>query len=101
MRADANQGEIVDGLRAAFCSVAITNQVGDGFSDLVVAHPSACRRCGGVSHVNTLVEVKVPGGRLSESQVKFHASWRGPIVVVQTMDEALRLAGRAWGGRAA
>jgi hypothetical protein len=103
-RKDANQDEIVGFLRDpwARCNVAITNQVGNGFPDLVVAHPAACSNCGAFAYRNTLVEVKTKTGKLEDTQVEFHAEWRGPIVIVRTIDEAVALvSGRVRGGRAA
>lgn len=31
--------------------------------------------------------------RLTEEEAAFHATWRGPIVIVRTMAEALRFTG--------
>ena len=85
---DANQPEIVKGLRQAGASVACCHAVGDGFTDLVV----------GFRGVNYLVEVKdgekVPSKRkLTPDQVKFHAAWTGQIGVAETLDEALEIIG--------
>ncbi len=35
-RTDANQNEIVEGLRKVGCTVAVTSAAGDGFPDIVV-----------------------------------------------------------------
>ena len=78
-RTDDNQGAIVDALRAIGASVAITSQVGDGFPDLVVASFGE----------HFLMEVKVPGGRLTPAQVDFYRGWAGPVYIVETEAEAI------------
>lgn len=87
-RVDANQGDVVDALRAIGCSVALTHAAGGGFPDLVV----------GVDGINLLIEVKdgkkPPSERkLTKDQVLFHAQWRGQIAVVKNVAEALQLIG--------
>lgn len=83
---DANQGDIVQAFRALGCSVAITSAVGDGFPDLVV----------GINGLNVLVEIKdgarPPSERkLTPAQVVFHDGWRGQVVVVISVDQAIAL----------
>lgn len=85
-RPDDNQDEIVAALRAIGCQVAITSGVGNGFTDLVVSRAT----CG-----NLLMEIKdgkkPPSERkLTEAEVRFHGSWLGPIVIVDSVDAALR-----------
>jgi Holliday junction resolvase len=84
---DGNQPEIVTTLRKIGCSVAITSGLGDGFPDLVVGRRGR----------NLLVEVKdgskIPSKRkLTPDQIEFHAAWRGTIVIVESIDEALAAA---------
>ena len=81
---DANQPEIVKGLRAIGCSVAVTSSAGDGFPDLVV----------GYYNKNFLLEVKDGAKsksrqKLTHEQEQFHINWRGQITVVKTLDEAI------------
>lgn len=83
-KTDDNQKLIVDGLRKAGISVAITSSMGAGFPDIVCGH---MRR-------NYLFEVKdgnkPPSQRkLTDDQVKFHDEWRGQINVITCLDEAL------------
>lgn len=83
-KVDANQADIVSGLRAVGASVTVTSAVGHGFTDLVV----------GYRGVNYLLEVKdgckPPSARkLTEDQEKWHAEWRGQKAVVETLDQAL------------
>jgi len=78
--ADSNQGEIVEGLEASGCVVAITSQSQVlGFPDLVVSR----------NGVTKLMEVKPEGGKLRKSQEVFHAKWKDSIPVVHTADEAI------------
>jgi len=81
---DANQPEIVEGLRAIGCSVAITSAAGDGFPDLVVGYYGE----------NYMLEVKdgnkIPSKRkLTPEQEQFHINWRGQIQIVNNLDEAI------------
>jgi len=77
-RTDANQTEIVAFLRAAGASVFVSSDVGRGFPDLVVGHRGH----------TYLIEVKVPGGRIRDSQSAFALSWRGsPVCVVRNVQD--------------
>lgn len=85
-RKDANQAAIEQVFQAAGFSVADTSALGNGFVDLVVGG------CG----VNLLIEVKdgaksPSDRRLTPKEEAFHAGWRGPIAVVETVDGALEL----------
>ena len=81
---DANQTEIVEGLRKIGCSVAVTSAAGNGFPDLVVGYYGQ----------NFLIEVKdgnKPPSRqkLTPEQEQFHINWRGQIAIVKSLDEAI------------
>lgn len=85
---DANQPQIVAALVAAGCSVKSLAMVGDGFPDLIV----------GRQGWNYLLEVKdgtlSPSKRtLTEDETEFHASWRGHVVTVNSVAEALEAVG--------
>jgi hypothetical protein len=82
-KVDANQGEIVKALRQIGVSVALTNAVGDGFSDLVCGYR-------GRSH---LLEVKDRLGVLTPDQAEFVRFWRGDYHVVRSVRDALALFG--------
>ena len=89
-RTDANQPEIVAALRAAGCSVASAAALGGGFPDLVVGR-------GGRTF---LLEVKDPAKdvthrALTPAQRTWHDSWRGHVVVVETVEQALAAVGLA------
>ena len=83
-RVDANQKEIVKALIAIGCTVADTSRAGEGFPDLVV----------GYRKVNYMIEVKdgekvASRKQLTPAQVKFHADWKGQIVVVESVEQAI------------
>ena len=82
-RVDKNQQQIVSALRKLGCSVAITSDVGVGFPDLVI----------GLNGVNFMVELKSEGGKLRESQVKFHKKWQGQIATCWNLEEVLKVIG--------
>lgn len=81
---DANQPEIVEGLRKAGATVTPTHAAGEGFPDLAVGYRGS----------NYLLEVKdgskPPSKRkLTPDQVEWHDKWRGQVCVVNNLDEAL------------
>ena len=85
---DANQAEIVKALRAAGASVEPLHRQGKGCPDLMI---------GWRGH-NILAEAKdgtkPPSARkLTPDEELWHASWRGQVAVVNTVDEALALIG--------
>ena len=94
-RIDANQGVIVAALRGVGASVAITSGAGNGLPDLIV----------GFRGETFLLEVKdgakVPSAkRLTEAEQTFVDNWRGrPVVIVETVADALRAIGLREGER--
>ena len=84
-KVDASQPAIVEALRKAGCSVLDLSRHGSGVPDVLVYAPRLCAYC--------LVEIKAAGKRknLTPKQVEFHKNWRGPVVVVESVDEALQL----------
>ncbi len=83
-RVDANHALIVAGLRACGATVQSLAAVGDGCPDIVVGHRGR----------NLLMEIKdgsrVPSERkLTTDQVKWHADWRGTVVVVLNVEQAI------------
>ena len=80
---DANQGEIVDYLRAAGWSVFVTSAVGNGFPDLVVS------RAG----FTAVVEVKdgskpASKRKLTPKEQAFVDNWPGAYVLANNPNEA-------------
>jgi hypothetical protein len=83
-RVDANQKEIVKGLRKCGVSVTPTHMVGDGFVDLVC----------GWNGLNYLLEVKdgdkpLSARKLTKDEDEWHKNWRGKSYVVKNLEEAL------------
>lgn len=87
-RVDDNQREIVEELRRVGCSVWSLAGVGKGFPDLAV----------GVRGRNLFLEVKDGSKppckrRLTPDEEAFHASWRGHVAVVESVEDALKIVG--------
>jgi Holliday junction resolvase len=87
-RTDANQDEIVEALRGVGVSVFVTSMIGSGFPDIVA----------GYRGINYLIEIKDGSKppskrRLTPDEQKFHDLWRGVVIVVKGIDEALRAVG--------
>ena len=87
-KTDANQGEIVDALRAVGASVQPLHAVGGGVTDLLVGFRGA----------NYLIEVKdgrkPPSARkLTPDQERWHRDWRGQVSIAEWPEDALRIIG--------
>lgn len=87
-KVDANQPDIVARLRDVGASVQPLHAVGKGCPDLLV----------GFRGVNHLLEVKdgslPPSARkLTEAQAEWHPAWRGNVVVVNNVAEAMKAIG--------
>lgn len=83
-RVDGNQAEIVSALRDAGCFVEVLSDVGRGVPDLLVGRNGKC----------LLLEVKMPGEKLTPDQVTWHRAWKGPsVAVVRSPREALEAMG--------
>ena len=78
---DQNQHQIIEAFESHGCAVKSTAGLGDGFPDLVVFD--------GKQH--HLVEVKMPKGKLRESQITFIDAWAGPVHIVRSPIEVLAL----------
>lgn len=78
-RTDGNQKAIVHALRAAGRTVEVLSDVGRGVPDLLVSFRG----------VNYLLEVKIPGAKLTPDEDKWHDGWDGPVSVVTTEQEAV------------
>jgi hypothetical protein len=88
-KTDTNQTSLTAGLRQAGVSVQPIHMIGQGCPDLLV----------GLAGQNYILELKAPGApsrqRLTPDEVEWHATWRGQVAVVRTLDEALRVVGLA------
>lgn len=76
-RVDANQQEIVDGLRKLGISVEIIEEP----LDCLIWHRGEY----------ALLEIKTPGGRLTKAQVEFIQRWPGRIHIAESLTEAIEL----------
>lgn len=79
-RIDSTQREIVSALRAIGATVQPLHSVGRGCPDLLV----------GFRGRNLLVECKSTGGKLTPDQERWHAEWRGEVLVAVTIDDVVR-----------
>ena len=87
-RVDANQTEIVAALRGAGATVEHLHAVGSGCPDLLVGHRA----------VNHLLEVKDGSKppskqKLTPDQIEWHRDWRGKVVTVNSIEQALAAIG--------
>jgi len=85
-KVDANQKQIVQGLRNAGCSVLILSQVGKGCPDIAVGF-------GGFTILMEIKdETKPPSARkLTPDEEQFFRTWRGSAAVVKSLDEAIEV----------
>ena len=74
-----NQAEIVRGLRNIGCTVIVVSAKEKW--DLMV----------GYHGINYMFEVKQPGAPLRPKQKEFHASWRGQIDRVESLEECIKV----------
>lgn len=89
-RIDANQPEIIHGLRTIGATVQPLHSVGKGCPDILV----------GWRGKNFLIEIKdgrkPPSGRtMTADQIDWHGTWAGQVSVANSLDEALRVVGAA------
>ena len=81
-RVDRNQKEVVDVFRSFGLSWLPLHQVGKGCPDGVVANDDQ----------NILVEIKDGKTDLTDDQIEFHDRWRGPLLIIRDVEEAIELA---------
>jgi len=79
-RTDHNQQEIMDALRACGWIVKDLHEVGGGFPDLIVANQF---------QENILIEVKQPGKKLNELELKFFKEWPGNKIIAYSGEDAI------------
>jgi hypothetical protein len=88
-RVDENQTKIVNALRDAKATVQSLSREGMGVPDLLV----------GYRGINYLMEVKNPDRSAKRQlpnsvwQQPWHDAWRGQVIVVKSIDEALGVIG--------
>jgi len=76
-KTDKNQGEVVEYLEGIGASVQDLSPVGGGCVDLLV----------GYQGVNYCVEVKMPNGKVTPAQWKWHDNWQGQKIIVESATE--------------
>ena len=82
-KVDTNQPEIVEALRAVGATVFLLHRVGHGCPDILVGYQGK----------NYLLEIKTEHGTLTPPEARFIADWRGQVLVVRTIEEAMRAIG--------
>ena len=80
-RTDANQAEIVEGLRAMGATVQTLHEVGKGCPDILI----------GFRGHNYLIEIKVEGAGLNEREHRWHQQWRGQVTIARTLEQAVEI----------
>jgi hypothetical protein len=83
-RTDDNQAAIVQALRAVGATVQSLAAVGAGCPDLLVGYR-------GSNHLLEVKDLAKPASarKLTEDQVRWHATWRGQRLVVESVEDAL------------
>jgi hypothetical protein len=84
-KVDATQAAIVQALRGMGAGAISTATLGKGAADLLVYY----------LRTYVWLEIKVPGEKLNAMQQEFHATWPGPIHVVTSPAEAMRVVAEA------
>lgn len=79
-RTDANQHTIVAALRRCGCSVQDLSRVGRGVPDLLCGYHGQ----------NYLIEIKIHKEKHTLIQKEWHASWRGQVVTLRSIEEAVQ-----------
>jgi hypothetical protein len=81
-RVDGNQKEIVKALHSPEhnYNVIPVFRVGCGFPDLLVVSKS---------NIPVLLELKMPGEKLTTDEKLFHANYTAPLCIVRSAEEAL------------
>lgn len=82
-RVDKNQNEVVAALRKAGAKVLLLHQHGDGCPDILT----------GFRGNLVLMEIKSKGGKLTQDEASFMSEWRPYMVVVYSVDDALKAIG--------
>lgn len=84
---DANQTAIVKAARQCGCSVVSLASIGKGCPDVLVFVPFK-----GYQLWEIKDGAKCPSARkLTEDEERFHQQWKGPIQIVESIDQAIKL----------
>jgi hypothetical protein len=82
-RTDKNQTEIVQALRKAGAVVLILSNQGEGCPNILT----------GFRGNLMLMEIKSKGGRLTQDEKEFYSKWLPYMVVVYSIEDALKAVG--------
>ena len=82
-RRDLNHATIRDGLRKLGFHVEDTADLGHGFPDLLANKKNR-------EGTAVLLEVKMPGEKLTPAEIIFHQLYPGPIAIVYSLEDAIR-----------
>ena len=82
-RVDANQPDIVDGLRAVGATVQHIHTIGKGCPDILAGFRGA----------NYLLEIKPESGRVTADEALWHLTWNGQVTIARTLEQALAVIG--------
>jgi hypothetical protein len=85
-KVDRNHGAVRDAFRSRGFAVADTHQMAGGYPDLTISRDM----------ITALVEVKMPGEKLTKDQVLFHGAWKGRIYIVVDPDRDVEQISRHW-----
>ena len=78
-KVDRNQPLVVEALRKAGWTVRHTHMIGKGWPDVVAAK----------QHINLLVEIKMPGEKLTPDEAAFWNQWPGPKIIAYSEQDAV------------
>jgi Holliday junction resolvase len=85
-KVDANQGQVVEALRKAGCTVQLLHAVGGGCPDLLVS----CQ--GQVLLIEVKDGSKPPSAqKLTPDQITWHAGWQAQVHIVNSVEQALEV----------
>ena len=82
-KVDANQPEIVRALEQVGARVLHLHTLGRGAPDILTVY----------REVLYLMEIKMDKGKLTADEAQFHEAWPGPIFIVRSVEDALRVIG--------
>lgn len=86
-KVDGNHTAIVDALRQSGISAVSIASVGGGVPDILA----------GFRNVTALLEVKMPGEKLTTAEQEWHSRWGGHVAIVDSPEAAVDAVLRAVG----
>lgn len=80
-RVDKNQPEIMQALQAAGYRCWSTHRAGFGIPDVLALSKT---------NIPVLLEIKMPGEKLTDAETKFHFVYDAPIAIVDSIEAAIK-----------